>query len=122
MRLLPLPGVIALAAWAGSAAPAHANHYHTACVGHGFVHGAYYTDGAMHSRIEAGCSNPGLKRCRFYTLGGWSPAETVAAGVNSTCDYFISSTDGIDECSSQANVYFENVFEAHHHDAHSPPC
>jgi hypothetical protein len=122
MRLLGIPGAIALGACLGaglaSSPAAQANHYHTACVNHGFVHGSSTTDNAFHSRIEAGCGNPGLKRCRFNYIGGGglSNYDEVPTGVNLTCNFFSNNQWG--ELASTAEVLFEGVFSAHGHGAH----
>jgi hypothetical protein len=123
MRFLRVPSAIALGvclgASLGSPPAALANHYHTTCVNHGFVHGSSTTDNAFHSRIEAGCGNPGLKRCRFTFIdgGGLQPQyDQVPAGVNVTCNLFSNNQWG--ESASLAEVLFEGVFSAHSHGSH----
>ena len=41
--------------WGAAVKIAIAEHYHVACVGHGFVHGESTTDGSFFARVEAGC-------------------------------------------------------------------
>jgi hypothetical protein len=104
-----------------SAESVSAAHYHTTCVGHGFVHGSSTTDNAMHSRIEAGCGNWSLKRCRFYHTeqGGFSSGYSdVPVNVAQTCDHFIPSTAGYGEQSAQAHVLFDTAFTNHAHFPH----
>lgn len=125
-RLLPshVPlklGLLAIlvAAAAGALAQlAFAGHYHTNCVGHGFVHGSSTTDGSFHARVEAGCGNPGQKTCVLYIYGQpYGSSDTVPAGVNSTCNAW--SFAGGTECAGSAHVDFDGVFVSHEHLAHN---
>lgn len=104
-------------AWAG--------HYHTNCVGHGLVHGSSTTDGAVHSRVEAGCGNPGQKNCKVRVAGYYdsngNPVnfawEWVAGGANVTCNAFSNLGAGKEQI-SHATVDFDGVFASHAHYAH----
>lgn len=104
---------------------ANAAHYHTNCVGHGLVHGSSTTDGAVHARVEAGCGNPGWKRCRLRVQGYYdaygNPVnfawENVFPGYNVTCNAFSNLGAG-KEPISYATLDFDGVFASHSHYAH----
>lgn len=90
-----------------------ANHYHTNCVGHGYVQGSSNTDDAFHARVEAGCGNPGSKICILRKNGATISSASVGAGVNQTCNTF--SNYGGNEETSWASVDFNGVFSSHDH-------
>lgn len=108
----------ALAVSLYAAATAFAAHYHTNCVGHGFVHGSSTTDNAFHARVEAGCGNPGSKNCVLRSTNGaiFIASHSIAAGVNQGCNAF--SNYGFWERSSKATVDFNGVFVSHDHFPH----
>ena len=95
---------------------AFADHYHVACVGHGFVHGNSLTDGSFFARVDAGCGST-LRTCDLYTSGSWIGGVSVG-GTTATCtawsiDYGSSYT----ECASTAHVASSGVFSSHVHRA-----
>jgi hypothetical protein len=95
---------------------AFADHYHDVCVGHGFVHGNYLTDGSFFARVDAGCDST-LRTCDLYTWGSWIGGVSVG-GTTATCtawshDYGSSYT----ECASTAHVASSGVFSSHVHKA-----
>lgn len=112
-----LAGAALLTIFAGSASAAH---YHSNCVGHGYVHGSSSWDNAFHARVESGCGNPGHKNCYLWGIdnGRTTPfaRETIPAGVNSTCNIFSNYQWG--EQASYAQVYFGQVFTTHEHFPH----
>jgi hypothetical protein len=113
--LLVASGLLLLTLFSGIAV---SNHYHTTCVGHGFVHGDSKTDNLFYARVEGGCGNPGRKLCRllFIEGGGVYDTKTVAAGSNATCN--LSSNKQWGEFASDAIVDFNGVFGQHSHNAH----
>jgi hypothetical protein len=125
-RLLPerVPvrtGLAALCAAAGIGAAAQlaeAGHYHTSCVGHGYVHGSSTGDGSFFARVEAGCGNPGQKTCVLYlNRAPYGSSQTVPAGGTSNCSAW--SWYGGRECAGSAHVDFDGVFVSHEHLAHN---
>ena len=109
--LLLLAGV----AWGAIVRVALADHYHVACVGHGFVHGDSTTDGSFFARVEAGCGST-LRRCEIYANGSFAGGETVSSG---TCNLWSRSLGSYTECASTAHVYSAGVFSDHVHKAHN---
>lgn len=95
---------------------AYADHYHTACVPHGFVHGADTNDGSFFSRIEYGCSTD-PRRCAIYTYGSWRGDQTVSG--TSTCNKWSRELGDLRECASTAHVWYSGVFSDHVHKAHN---
>lgn len=123
-RGLAVPrGVIALAAIAAASLGAltelaSADHFHTNCVPHGFVHGTSTGDGSFHARVEGGCGNPGKKTCTLYIYNApYGSSEEVGAGDSTTCNAW--SYAGGRECAATARVDFDSVFESHPHNAHN---
>jgi hypothetical protein len=96
---------------------AAADHYHTNCVGHGFVHGSSTTDGSFFSRVETGCSST-YRRCSIYSGGVWR-GEEITPNTGTTCNAWSNSFGSYSECGSYANVYDQDVFSAHNHLAHN---
>lgn len=95
---------------------ADANHYHTNCVGHGFVHGSSTTDNSFFARVEGGCGNPGSKVCRLSQEGSTYRSASIGAGSNGTCNVWNNGIGG--ELSSYATVDFNGVFASHTHFPH----
>jgi hypothetical protein len=91
------------------------NHYHTNCVGHGFVHGTDTNDGSFHSRVEslAGCGS-GERFCDLYTWGGYRGGGT--AYDPGTCNFWVGSGT---ECASEAHVDYNGTWASHVHYAHN---
>jgi hypothetical protein len=96
---------------------AAANHYHTNCVGHGFVHGANTTDGSFFSRVETGCSSD-YRRCSIYTNGTWR-GEEITPNLSTTCNAWSEAFGSYVECNAWARVYNPSVFSSHDHLAHN---
>lgn len=96
---------------------AGADHYHSNCVGHGFVHGSSTTDGSFFSRVEAGCGST-YRRCAIYSNGSFRGDE-VASNSTTTCNAWSSSFGNYVECLSHAEVYNAGVFSTHDHRAHN---
>ena len=96
---------------------AFADHYHTTCVPHGFVHGDDTNDGSFFARVETGCGGA-TRRCGLYTYGGFDGDQTV--GVTSLCNAW-SRTFGASysECASTSHTWFSGVFADHVHKAHN---
>ena len=94
-----------------------ADHYHTACVGHGFVHGNYTTDGSFYGRVESGCGST-LRTCHLYTWGSYIGGQTVT-GSTATCNAWSRSFGDFTECASTAHVESYGVFSNHVHKAHN---
>jgi hypothetical protein len=111
-RLMAIAFVIALSTGLLTRA-AVADHYHTNCVGHGFVHGTSTSDGSFHSRVEPGCGN-GLKTCTLYTSGSYRGGEGTYDP--SSCSFWVGSGS---ECASEAHVDYDGVFSSHVHYAHN---
>lgn len=95
---------------------AFADSYHTTCVGHGFVHGNYLTDGSFFGRVDAGCGST-LRTCDLYTWGSWDGGQTVT-GTTSTCTaWSIDFGSDFTECASTTHVESSGVFSNHVHKA-----
>lgn len=92
-------------------------HYHTNCVGHGFVHGSSTTDNAFWARVEGGCGNPGSKVCVLRTVeSNEIDRASIPAGSGSTCNAWSNYEFG--ELASTAWVDFNGVFSSHYHVPH----
>ena len=103
--------------WGAIVKVALADHYHVACVGHGFVHGESTGDGSFFARVEAGCGSSS-RECRLYAWGSLVGSQTVS-GSTTTCNYW-SRTDGNhSECGSTAHTWSSGVFSSHVHKAHN---
>jgi hypothetical protein len=96
---------------------AFADHYHVACVGHGFVHGNSLTDGSFFARVDAGCGST-LRTCDLYTSGSWDGGQTVT-GMTATCTAWSIEFGSFSECASTAHVASSDVFADHVHKAHN---
>jgi hypothetical protein len=94
-----------------------ADHYHVACVGHGFVHGNYTTDGSFYGRVEAGCGST-LRNCHLYTYGSYIGGQTVT-GSTAMCNAWSHSFGSYTECASTTHVDSRGVFSSHVHKAHN---
>ena len=94
-----------------------AGHYHVACVGHGFVHGNYTTDGSFYGRVEAGCGST-LRNCHLYTYGSYIGGQTVT-GSTAMCNAWSHSFGSYTECASTTHVDSRGVFSSHVHKAHN---
>lgn len=105
--------MIATCALVVVASPASANHYHTSCVGHGFVHGSSTTDNSWHS---GGCGNSGKKSCLVRMEGATYYASYVGTGNPATCNQWSNYCCG--ELAGYATVDFDGVFSSHSHSAH----
>jgi len=93
-----------------------ADHYHVACVAHGFVHGNYLTDGSFYGRVEPGCGST-LRTCDLYTSGSWIGGVTVT-GTTATCTaWSIDFGRSFTECASTTHVESSGVFSKHVHKA-----
>ena len=103
--------------WGAVVKVALANHYHVACVGHGFVHGDSTTDGSFFARVEAGCGSS-VRVCELYTYGSFIGSSTVN-GTTVTCSLWSRSLGNYTECASSAHVYSSGVFSDHAHRAHN---
>jgi hypothetical protein len=93
-----------------------AEHFHTNCVGHGFVHGSSTTDGSFFSRVEHGCGT-GTKYCAIYTWGSFVGDMSVAG--SDTCNLWSRNYGTPTECASTAHVSYSGVFSNHVHKAHN---
>ena len=93
-----------------------AEHFHTNCVGHGFVHGSDTNDGSFFSRVDHGCGS-GTKTCDIYTWGSYV-GGLMATGA-STCNAWSRSFGNFTECASTAHVSYGGVFSNHVHKAHN---
>ena len=94
-----------------------ADHYHVACVGHGFVHGNYTTDGSFHGRVDAGCGST-VRNCHLYTYGSYIGGQTVT-GPSATCNAWSWNYGNYTECASTTHVDSSGVFSSHVHKAHN---
>lgn len=103
--------------WGAVVKVALADHYHVACVGHGFVHGDSTTDGSFFARVEAGCGST-LRECSLYTYGSFIGGSSVS-GTTATCNLWSRSLGTYSECASTAHVYSSGVFSNHVHKAHN---
>jgi hypothetical protein len=116
-RALAVGAVIAaLAGFATQSAVG--NHYHTTCVGNGFVHGTSTDDSSFHSRVESdgvsgGCGD-GSRVCALYTSGAFRGSAT--AWDPNTCNFWVGTGS---ECASEAHVDFNGVWASHTHYAHN---
>jgi hypothetical protein len=96
---------------------AFADHYHTNCVGHGFVHGDSLSDGSFFGRVEPGCGST-LRTCDLYTSGSWIGGVTVT-GTTATCTAWSIDFGSYTECASTTHVASSGVFSSHVHKAHN---
>jgi hypothetical protein len=103
-------------AWGAVVKVALADHYHVACVGHGFVHGESTTDGSFFSRVEPGCGST-FRQCQLYSNGSF--VGSSSAGGNLTCNLWSRSIGNFTECASTAHTYSAGVFSNHVHKAHN---
>jgi hypothetical protein len=92
-----------------------ADHYHTTCVGHGFVHGNYLTDDSFYGRVDAGCGST-LRTCELYTYGSFDGGQTVT-GTTATCSAWSIDFGSFTECASTTHVASSGVFSDHVHKA-----
>lgn len=104
-------------AWGAVVKVALADHYHVACVGHGFVHGDSTTDGSFFSRVEPGCGST-YRQCDLYSNGSFIGGSSVS-GTSLTCNLWSRSIGNFTECASTAHVYSAGVFSTHVHKAHN---
>jgi hypothetical protein len=102
--------------WGAVVKVALADHYHVACVGHGFVHGDVTTDGSFFARVEAGCGST-YRQCDLYTNGSFIGGSS--ASNNLTCNLWSRSLGNYTECASTAHTYSAGVFANHVHKAHN---
>ena len=116
LRLLLIVALVGFA-WGAIVKVALAEHYHVACVGHGFVHGDVTTDGSFFARVEAGCGSTS-RTCNLYTYGSFDGGETVG-GTTTTCNAWSRSFGNFTECASTAHVSSSGVFSLHVHKAHN---
>lgn len=93
-----------------------AEHYHVACVAHGFVHGNYVSDGSFYGRVDAGCGST-LRNCHLYTYGSYIGGQTVS-GYSATCNAWSWNFGNYTECASTSHVDSRGVFWNHVHKAH----
>jgi len=103
--------------WGAAVKVALADHYHVACVGHGFVHGESTTDGSFFARVEPGCGST-LRECDLYTNGSFIGGSSVS-GSTATCNLWSRSLGSYSECASTAHTYASGVFSDHVHKAHN---
>src|SRR5918998_251936 len=103
--------------WGAAVKVALAEHYHVACVAHGFVHGESTTDGSFHSRVDAGCGS-GYRQCEIYSNGSFQGRSTVSS-ASGTCNLWSRSLGSYTECASTAHTYSAGVFSNHVHKAHN---
>ncbi len=96
---------------------ASADHYHNACVDHGFVHGDSTTDGSFFARVYEGCGSS-LRVCDLYNYGSFVGGQSVGA-YTGTCNAWSLSFGSYTECASTAHVYSSGVFSSHVHKAHN---
>ncbi|HEX8085245.1 MAG TPA: hypothetical protein VF529_13215 [Solirubrobacteraceae bacterium] len=94
-----------------------ADHYHTNCVGHGFVHGSDTNDGSFFSRVETGCGST-YRKCAIYSNFTWR-GEEIAPDSGTTCNAWSNDFGSYTECASYAKVYNQGVFSEHNHLAHN---
>lgn len=92
---------------------AFADHYHTTCVLHGFIHGNSLTDGSFYARADPGCGST-LRTCDLYTSGSFIGGQTVT-GTTATCSAWSIEFGHFTECASTAHVESVGVFSRHHH-------
>ena len=94
---------------------AFADHYHVTCVGHGFVHGDYTTDGSFFARVETGCGSSS-RSCYLYVSGSFIGGLSVG---NATCNAWSRDYGTYTECHGSAYVTFVPNFNGHTHLAHN---
>jgi hypothetical protein len=92
-----------------------ADHWHTTCVPHGFVHGNSLTDGSFYARVDPGCGST-LRTCDLYTSGSFIGGVTVT-GTTATCGAWSTDFGRFTECASTAHVRSSGVFSQHVHKA-----
>ena len=103
--------------WGAAVKAALADHYHVACVGHGFVHGESTGDGSFFARVEPGCGST-LRQCDLYTNGSFKGGVSVS-GTGTTCNAWSRNFGNYSECASTAHVSSSGVFSHHVHKAHN---
>lgn len=96
---------------------ATADHYHTNCVDHGFVHGESTTDGSFFGRVDAGCGST-FRTCDLYTYGNLIGSMSVS-GTSTTCNNWSLSYGSYTECASTTHTSSSGVFSSHVHKAHN---
>jgi hypothetical protein len=96
---------------------AFAEHFHTTCVAHGFVHGESLTDESFFARVDPGCGST-LRTCDLYTSGSFIGGQTVT-GTTATCTAWSINFGHFTECASTAHVASSGVFSRHVHKAHN---
>jgi len=92
-----------------------ADHFHTTCVPHGFVHGNSLSDESFYARVDAGCGST-LRKCELYTSGSFIGGVTVT-GTTATCSAWSIDFGHFTECASTAHVRSDGVFSEHVHKA-----
>jgi hypothetical protein len=102
-------------AFGGLVRVAFADHYHTNCVDHGFVHGNSLTDGSFYGRVEPGCGST-LRTCDLYTSGAFVGGQIVT-GTTATCTAWSRDFGSFTECASTTHVASSGVFGEHVHAA-----
>lgn len=102
--------------WGAAVKIAMAEHYHVACIAHGFVHGESTTDGSFFARVESGCG-AGVRECRLYTYGSHVGSQTVSG--TTTCNVWSRTFGSYTECASTAHTSAAGVFSSHVHKAHN---
>ena len=95
---------------------AWADHFHTTCVPHGFVHGEDTGDGSFFSRVEAGCGGS-TRRCAIYSYRTFRGDQTVSGTTH--CNAWSRSFGNYTECASHAQTWYSGVFTDHAHYAHN---
>ena len=118
VRPLVVPWVALLAAfsWGAAVHVAYANHYHTNCIGHGFVHGDDSNDGSFFSRVETGCGSVN-RRCDLHSYGLYVGGISVYSSAT-TCNAWSRNYGNYVECASSAHV-FADIWSDHFHYAHN---
>lgn len=103
---------------------ASADHFHSNCVGHGFVHGSDLTDGHFHSRVDPIACGDGSVRCSLYVFS--SEIKTVYAGGSGvSCNLYVKDYGNYGpECAGKSfNHYIRysggGQFDGHTHNAHN---
>jgi hypothetical protein len=102
--------------WGAAVKIAMAEHYHVACVGHGFVHGDSTTDGSFFARVESGCGG-GARECKLYTNGSHVGSLTTTGGT--ICNLWSRNFGNFTECASTAHTWGSGIFSSHVHKAHN---
>lgn len=115
--VVPLVALLAAFSWGAAVRVAFADHYHTNCMPHGFVHGGDTYDGSFHSRVETGCGSA-YRRCELYELStmiAWSSVSQTSV----TCNAWSGSYSGsVAECLGKAQV-MGDLLGSHPHRAHN---